>query len=291
MRPIAPRPNPPASLPSAAEPKPVRVITYNTASGNPRYDNVPQERFTELPFYRDVIEGKPDAPIIGAQEVGNAQLGRLESLAKNGNFQVVSLAPKPGQSDMILVPKRYEVLNAENHRLWTGNVRGLVASVGRIIKTGELPPPAQLVEPRGYNEVRLRDRETGRVFTVFNTHVSTVGPMRVEQMRELLGAVKAAQSQGPVMLIGDLNTRGAPSGSRWEADDAEIRKMIADAGLSDMGGDPSRAPTHDIDHIYADGFERVSTRYYTGDSVHLDGFSDAHALSDHAAEEDVVRWK
>ena len=50
----------------------VRVVTFNTAAGNPRI-LTPQAAFLGLPFYRDALEGSPEAPILALQEVGPPQ--------------------------------------------------------------------------------------------------------------------------------------------------------------------------------------------------------------------------
>ena len=50
----------------------VRVITFNTAAGNPRI-TTPQEDFLRLPFYEEAFGGAEDAPLLALQEVGDAQ--------------------------------------------------------------------------------------------------------------------------------------------------------------------------------------------------------------------------
>jgi endonuclease/exonuclease/phosphatase family metal-dependent hydrolase len=269
---------------------PVKVITYNTASGNNRYNHVPQAGFADLPMYQDIIQGRPGAGILAAQEVGAEQVERLRGLSKNGNFTVVAVAPKPGQSNLMLIPKRYEVLEQQSSRFVRGQLAGAADALKHWVRTGQRPNLFQLVEPRAYTELALRDRESGKTFTVFNTHVSIEGPVRVQQMRELMERVAAAKRKGPVILAGDLNTRA--DGGRYAQDryDEEIRRMISGAGLQDMGG-PVGAPGRNIDFVLADGFESVSTRYYTGDQISMPGLPNARAVSDHFAEEDQLRFR
>jgi endonuclease/exonuclease/phosphatase family metal-dependent hydrolase len=285
----------PAPRPQAAAPRPLRVITFNTAVGNSKYDHMRQQDFLKLPMYQDVIQGRPDAPIMALQEVGPEQAAALKQAAKSGNFQVVDAWPRQKQGNALLIPKRFEVLSKESQAYSTGHWKGVWNAVKDWWKSKELPSAgmaAQLVEPRMYTEVRLRDRETGREFTVFNTHTSIQKELRLEQSKELAQKVDAAQKRGPVLLAGDLNTHTARDAVRHgptRAIDAQIRDLFSD--MLDLG--PTERPGNkpNIDYVLGSGFTPVSSRYYTGEALQLEGHPNAESISDHYAEEDVVVFK
>ena len=93
---------------SDGTPPPIRVITYNTASGNPRFAGN-QRAFVDLPFYQDIVRGRPDAPLLAGQEIGPEQAEALEEAARGASFIMVH-AKRPGQGNLVLVPARFEVL-------------------------------------------------------------------------------------------------------------------------------------------------------------------------------------
>lgn len=274
---------------------PLRLITFNTAVGNPKI-RTHQRDFLELPFYREVLEGAPGAPILGLQEVGPAQHEAVKRAAANGRFKVVYVdryGMGNSQGNMMLIPGRFEVLSSGSHRFVESHLKGTAASLWSWAKSGfKGPLRTQLIEPRMWNEVKLRDSQSGQVFSVFNTHLSLDPHVRLQQAHELVGRLKEARKAGPVVLMGDLNTR-APGYTTGRPDqdraDAAIRKLFFPF-LQDMGAGVAPGKRPDIDFVLADGFDRVSTRMYTGDSLSVPSAKDAEALSDHYAEENVVRF-
>lgn len=241
----------------------LRVITFNTAVGNPQIKTA-QRAFVELPFYRDVIEGRSQAPILALQEVGPEQARALKDAVANGRFSVIHIQ-RPGQGNALLIPRR--------SRCSTG---------GRAICSPRRDD-AQLGELRMFNEARLRDTRCDRVFTVFNTHLSADPHLRVVQARELFGRAHAARRHGPVIVAGDLNTRAVEHPDlRQRRADAQVRALFAP--LEDMGGSAVDHRRPKIDYVLADGFAPVSTRLYTGDSLQLPGLPRAEVISDHYAE-------
>ncbi|MCC9607007.1 endonuclease/exonuclease/phosphatase family protein [Blastopirellula sp. JC732] len=61
--------------------------------------------------------------------------------------------------------------------------------------------------PRIASWVKLRDKESGKTFTFWNTHFDHRGPKSREEAAKLLVAqMKAAPDSGPVVLTGDFNT-------------------------------------------------------------------------------------
>lgn len=281
-----------AYTPSAGE---VKVVTYNTAIGNPKI-KTQQADFLKLPFYQKALSGAADAPILALQEVGDKQRDAVQALAKSGNFTAISMGVGIGgkQNNMVVIPKRYEVVKQENKKfnffeqLKDGAGMGLKSLWGWA-KGGFKGNPAftQVVEPRGYQKLELKDTVTGKTFTLLNAHTSFMEPMRSGHMEELFKVAREAEKKGPVIVAGDLNTRTAdndPSGN-----DAGARKHFD--GYTDQGpkGQPANKPN--IDYVLTKGFEGVSSKWYTGDSISLPGSPDAGTVSDHYAEEDVVKFK
>lgn len=271
-------------------PSPVRVITFNTAVGNSKI-KTPQGQFVNLPFYQEIVNGSPNAPILCAQEVGPDQLNKLKELSKNGNFKVIATYAHPGQANMILVPKRFEVVKSD-HTTFTGqHVKGFVNALVGWFKGKGTPHWSQMFEPRKYTEVLLRDKESGRQFTLYNTHISYYGPLKVEQAEQLLKAANKAAANGPVVLAGDLNTRAADN-EALDAWDSNLRVRQMFGGLEDMGGPSADVkPKSNIDWVLASGFESVSSKIYKGGDLTLPGFPSAELVSDHYAEEDTLRFQ
>jgi endonuclease/exonuclease/phosphatase family metal-dependent hydrolase len=272
---------------SAADPRPFRVITYNTAVGNKRI-RTPQAAFLELPFYRDVLEDRGDAPILALQEVGPEQARGLRRAQRGGTFRLVHIS-RPGQGNAIVVPRRFEVLSSKSRFYGAAALRAIGVSLARWVGERRRPGWGQLLEPRMWSRARLRDRESGRELTVFNTHLSLDPLLKLEQARALYRRVRRAQDAGPVIVAGDFNTRTAetatPEQDRW---DAPVRALFED--LTDMGlSSPDRRKSN-IDYILASGFEALSSRVWTGDSLQLPGSPRAELISDHYPEEDLLRF-
>lgn len=282
---------PAASPLGAAGPEPapehVRVITFNTAVGNPAI-KTPQRAFLELPFYREVIEGRPEAPILALQEVGPEQARALKDASANGRFGLLHIQ-RPGQGNALLIPERFQVLRRRSRYLLAGQLRGVVAALWRAARGRGRPDHRQLGELRMFNEARVRDTRSERVFTIFNTHLSADAGLRVAQAKEFFGRAHAARRHGPVIVAGDLNTRAAEHPDlRQGRADAQVRALFGP--LQDMGAAVADLRRPKIDYVLADGFIPVSSRLYTGDSLQLPGLPTAEVISDHYAEEDVLRF-
>ena len=65
---------------------------------------------------------------------------------------------------------------------------------------------------------------------------------------------------------------------------AALLVRFRDAGTA---APPRRA---NIDYVLVDGFEPVSSRIWTGDSLQLPGSPNAETVSDHYPEDDVLRY-
>ncbi len=259
----------------------VRVITYNTAVGNPQI-TTPQESFLDLPFYQETLWGEPGAAILALQEVGPAQARALSRRARGGPFRVLQIS-RPGQGNALVIPDRYEVLHSRRRYYLLSHLRGVRAGLREGAARRRRPDLRQFGELRMWIEARLRDRLSDRVFTVLNTHISADSSLKLAQARRIVAVAHAAARRGPVVLAGDLNLKpGNPSPS-----DAKVAALLA--SLRDMGGaTPSRRPR--IDYVLALGFEPVSSRIWEGDSLQLPRQPDAESISDHYAEDDVLRF-
>lgn len=274
----------------------IHVVTFNTAIGNSAV-TTNQRDFVKLPFYQAVVKGDPNAPVMCLQEVGNAQIDEAKKLAKNGNFTV--LTQRVGllgrQNNMMLIPKRFKVQSYESNHFGWGHVKAAVkdlwdwaSSFGKHKMT--LNTLWQLTEPRGYQKARVIDTVTGKPLTLFNAHIAYYDPLQRAHGDELFKAVHAAEKDGPVILGGDLNTRTADCDPHPKTSgSAYVRNLMGD--LQDMGPEGQPADKPNIDWVLGKGFTSVGARYYTGDSISLPGEPDAAHVSDHYAEEDVLRFE
>ncbi|MDQ3851158.1 MAG: hypothetical protein M3296_11165 [Actinomycetota bacterium] len=263
------------------EPDHVRVITFNTAAGNPKI-TTPQEQFLALPFYREALDGEPDAAILALQEVGPAQARALRRRGAHGPAHVLQIR-RPGLGNALVIPRRYEVLASRRRYYLRAQARGIGAGLRAWAVDRVRPDWRQFGELRMWIEARLRDRSSARRFTMLTTHISVERSLRLPQVRTIVGRAHRAARAGPVVLAGDLNLRrGSTRGG-----DAEVQALVA--SLRDMGtAAPHGRPN--IDYVLALGFEPVSSRIWTGDALRLPGHPRAETISDHHAEDDVLRF-
>lgn len=261
---------------------PIRVITFNTAVGNPRIATE-QRAFLELPFYREIIEGSPEAPILAAQEVGPEQAKALERAARDGRFRLIRIA-RPGQGNALLVPRRFELLERRSRYFLSSQLAALARALWRALTTRTRFNHRQYLELRMWSEARLRDSRGGRPFTLYNTHLSGAAQLRLAQAAALARHVHRARRAGPVILAGDLNLR-PPGAKGSEADGAVWALLDPLEDMAPSARDPRRPA---IDWILATGFSGLGARLYTDDSLQLPGLPCAEEISDHYAKEAVL---
>lgn len=265
---------------------PIRVITFNTAVGNPSI-KTEQRDFLELPFYRETIEGRAGAAILALQEVGPEQARALKREAAGEHFHLVHIR-RPGQGNALLIPARFELL-AHRSRYFLWSQLTTLASAGLRAARERRPfNYRQFLELRMWSLARLRDGRDGNVFTVFNTHVSGDPHLRLAQASALLRRVHHARADGPVILAADLNTRPQdgknPEQSRADAAVRALFPPLVD--MAPSARDPRRGA---IDWVLASGFASLGARQYTDDSLTLPGLPSAELISDHYAKEAVLR--
>jgi endonuclease/exonuclease/phosphatase family metal-dependent hydrolase len=258
----------------------VRVVTFNTAVGNPRITTA-QADFLRLPFYRDALAGAPGAPLLSLQEVGPEQARALRREAAGG--ATVLQIRRPGQGNALVIPPRYEVLSHRRGYYVLSHLRGVLAGLRRSARTRSRPNWRQYGELRMWIEARLRDRAGGHELTVITTHISADGDLKVEQIRAIVQRARAAAERGPVILAGDFNVPAEHPRGR-DAEAAAVLAAIPDMGLA---APPGR---ENIDYVRAEGFEPVHTRFWTGTSIQLPGSPNAETVSDHYAEDDLLRY-
>ncbi|MDP8908381.1 MAG: endonuclease/exonuclease/phosphatase family protein [Chloroflexota bacterium] len=259
----------------------VRIVTYNTAAGNPRI-TTPQSAFVELSFYREALGGASDAPILALQEVGPAQAKALRVAARTGRCRVLQIR-RPGLGNALVVPDRYQVVSSRRRYYLRSQLRGIAVGLRRALH-GERPNWRQFGELRMWIEACLRDGASGRTFTVLNTHLSVEPSLKLTQAREIVHRAETAAARRPVILAGDFN---APPASRARGRDVEVAGLLA--RFRDMGtAVPHRRKN--IDYVLAAGFEPVSSRIWSGDSLALPGSPTAETVSDHYAEDDVLAY-
>lgn len=269
-------------------PAPLRVITFNTAVGNSKIKTA-QRDFLTLPFYREVFEGQPGAAILALQEVGSEQARALDEVAADAEarFTLVRIQ-RPGQGNALVIPDRYTMLSRRSRYFLLSQARALAGAVWRALRRRAPLNHRQYLELRMWSMARLADQLTGRELTVFNTHLSGEPPLRLAQARTLLRRVHRAREAGPVILAGDLNVRATGDAASAAATaDAAVRDLFAPLRDMAAGAVDPRRPT--IDWILAVGFEPVSARLYTDDSLSLPGSPTAELVSDHYAKEALLR--
>jgi endonuclease/exonuclease/phosphatase family metal-dependent hydrolase len=261
------------------DPEQVRVVTFNAAAGNPRI-TTRQSDFVALPFYREALEGGPTAPLLALQEVGAEQARALRRQAQRSASRVLHVR-RPGLGNALVVPPRYQLVSRRRRYYLAGQLVGAGAGLRAWGTTRVTPDWRQFLELRGWIEARLRDNASRRELTVITTHLSAQPALKLAQARTLAGRADRAAGRGPVVVAGDLNARTT------SARDAPVWEALA--GLRDMGtSEPSGRP--DIDFVLAAGFEPVSARTWTGESLALPGSPDAESVSDHYAEDDILRY-
>lgn len=250
---------------------PFRAITFNCAAGNPQITTRPLD-FLQLDFYREILDGHPDAAILGLQEVHPEQAKALRRRAVAGHFEMVHLA-RPGQGNALLIPKRFMLLERRASYYTWSQARSLLAAARRAITDRARLNIRQYLELRMWVLARVLDTVTGCSLTVLCTHLSGDASLRLDQATSLFDRIHA--TPGNVMLLADLNVRAT---SKTPADTA-IRTVLIPP-LTDMAAgalDPRRPA---IDWILGYGVEPVACRLHT----------DIGMMSDHFPKEATVRF-
>jgi endonuclease/exonuclease/phosphatase family metal-dependent hydrolase len=200
---------------------PVRVMTFNVRFDNPADgpDAWSERRERVAATIRDAR-----VDLMGVQEALPHQLAEIEALLPElAWFGVGRNAELSGEYSAIFYrADRFEILESDTFWLSeTPSVAGSKswdAAIERIVTWG-----------------RLRDRRSGQVFHVFNTHFDHVGEIsRQESARLLVQKVgEIAGPLAPVVLTGDFNAT---------PDSEPIGILMGEGGFSDARARSQTAP-------------------------------------------------
>ena len=212
-----------APAPGDADGETLRVMTFNI-----RYDN-PADGEDAWPNRRAKVASMirfHGADVVGLQEALRTQIADLEAaLPQFGWFGSGRSAERDGEHCAVLYRRdRLEVL-AES-TFWLSATPEVAGSQGW-----------DAALPRIVSWAKLKDRRTGAVFHLFNTHFDHRGEVaRRESARLLLRKVtEIAGPDGPVVVTGDFNT----------TPDAEPYRILT-------GGDATPGPL--VDALSASSF-------------------------------------
>jgi endonuclease/exonuclease/phosphatase family metal-dependent hydrolase len=238
----------------------VRVITFNTAAGNPRI-TTPQAHFLTLAFYEAAFAGGPDAPVLALQEVGGAQ---AKALAHADGTATVLQKRRPGLGNALVIPDRYELVAHQAGYYVAPQLRGIAHALRHGRRNWR-----QYGELRMWIQARMRDTAAGRELLVITTHTSADGDLKVPQIAAVVR--RALATETPTILAGDFNV---PTGRRGGLDVPAGHHL---ARLRDVA-----SPRERIDYVLAHGFEPVSARPWA-DVLE-------RRMSDHAPEDVLLRY-
>jgi endonuclease/exonuclease/phosphatase family metal-dependent hydrolase len=275
--------------------KSIQVMTFNTAGDGARH--TPEALIPQSAAFQKVVTGAPDAAIVACQETTKPLSKKLRELSRNGHFQVVYpgkawlpswlLSSPFVQGNMVLVPKRYKIEGVQNvsyagraGTFWT-------ALTGVVRHHRPLNDLLVSLQRRGYESIRLKDSVTGKSFTVVATHIAGDDAIRRKEEPQLLAAIKRAESQGPVVVMGDFNTASLDTANPMDKNVNDFWHALEPANLTAIGPKGragATAGTQDIDHILVNGFTERSSDVLSGNKMTIPGRPDADQVSDHFAK-------
>lgn len=171
----------------------IKVITYNI-----RYDNAGDSinRWSNRIGKMDTLLNKYNADVFGFQEVLVNQLNDLEKILPG--FEHVGVGRNDGKTKGEYAPifyKKNKFQCMSNGNFWLSPTPNVTGSVGW---------DAQLTRICTY--VKLKEKETGKVFFVFNTHFDHIGDSaRMMSAKLILQIINELAESLPVILMGDFN--------------------------------------------------------------------------------------
>lgn len=256
------------ALPAASKPanaEPIRVMSYNIRIDVP--SDVPRWAERKAPMVRQIAFLAPD--ILGVQEAQQTAVADLaEQLPGYGHYGLGRDDGKLGETTTVFWrTDRFEVL--QKHTEWCS-------------RTPQTPgKDYDAAYPRTITRVILREKATGRLLDVRNTHFDHVGVVAREKCAEQIEAAPV-WPKADVVVMGDFNSGPDSAPYRVLTDDHGLR--LADARTltkTDFGprgtfnGFDIAKSSEAIDHIFvARGTEVI--RY----AVLTDSF-DGKVISDH----------
>lgn len=116
----------------------------------------------------------------------------------------------------------------------------------RVVRTGALPQPSSMVEPRGALWVEVETE--GAKWQVINTHLGLGRGERRAQACALAAWIAAAQAARPVVFCGDLNSRSGSAVHQLLGNNLRDAQTAANGGMKRTFS--TRLPWICLDYIY-----------------------------------------
>jgi endonuclease/exonuclease/phosphatase family metal-dependent hydrolase len=221
MSPRSARPAPAAK----SDPGAVRVVAWNIHCGQ---DEGPAWQRLHWPARKRalraaLVQAAPD--VLCVQEARPGQVAFLERLLPGHERVGVGRDGDGGGEHCAVFFRRARFERLGGGTFWLNG-------------PGDAPPRSAFAVPRICTWVRLRDRESGRVVRLYNSHLPLTERARRAAARVLLAQVAAGDPSDVVVLTADFNA--PPS--------AASRRLFAEAGLADAaalaGGRPGLRTFH-----------------------------------------------
>ncbi len=190
---------------------PIKVMDFNVRYNNPgdginAWPNRKAEVVSMIKFY--------DADIVGTQEVLKEQKEYLDQSLNNYNSVGVGRADGVDKGEYSAVYYKQDLFDLlDSGTFWLSSTPSVVASVGWDASMERISTWA-----------KLKNKNTGKIFLIFNTHFDHIGQQaRVNSAELIIRKIKELAGSSPVVLTGDFNiTR-----------DNEAYKTITNGGMFD----------------------------------------------------------
>lgn len=258
----------------------LKVMTYNI-----RYDNAGDSinSWSNRILKMETLLNKHNADIIGFQEVLNNQLNDLEKILSG--FGHAGVGRDDGKikgefSPIFFRESKFKCLNSGT--FWLSPTPNVIGSVGW---------DAAITRICTY--VKLKEKETGKVFFVFNTHFDHIGDSaRMMSAKLIIQKINELAKGLPVILTGDFNSEPDASGYK-------VITNSAKPVLSDTYSDDNSTASHctfkgfevnspickRIDYIFiTHKFEKLNYKI-------IDDNDGSYYTSDHLAVTVELSWK
>lgn len=175
---------------------PIRIASYNI-----QYDNTVQAPASVWNNRKDIFKKlveRHDFDIIGAQEPYLVQLNDLKTLLPQYAYVGVSITGETSNlrqhyTPIIYKKDKFEVLDWGT--FWYSPNSTTPGSIGW-----------DAYSPRICTRALMKDKTTGKIFTVLNSHLDHIGTTaRDLSVQMLLSLIPAVSAKYPVILTGDFN--------------------------------------------------------------------------------------
>lgn len=258
----------------------LKVMTYNI-----RYDNAGDSinRWSNRVSKMDTLLKKYNADVIGFQEVLNNQLKDLEKILSG--FGHAGAGRDDGKqkgeySPVFYREEKFKCISSST--FWLSPTPNVIGSVGW---------DAALTRICTY--VKLKDKENGKVFFVFNTHFDHIGDSaRMMSAKLIIQKINELAKGQPVILMGDFNSE--PEALGYKTISTSAQPKFTDTYDEDnstgkqctfKGFEVNSPICKRIDYIFITSpFEKLSFKI-------IDDNDGSYYTSDHLAVMTEVKWK